>query len=380
MSKERPEQLILVGNRTVALPDEITITEWALERDNLQNQRIKAVLGSIQMLEEVLDSNYAILHCSPDRLQEIWRRVREVADSVRNRLGPLLSTPSVVPHLEEALQSGRATLEVLSRTTLQDLGQYSDPLPPDELLAMRKLLCVSIGKLHSFLQDTFGRLMEADPRSKFDRDYFLSRRFPRDVEEAEWLYKGVSNLADFVREVLRDSNDTVLPLVNSLREEEVLPAESSWETVEQFVDVLRDVTVKLHEVLALRGIRFDEMEVLDHYARALPEKYHQLTALYEIGHRIAERIKATAPGSWPQREQSLTDLLHTHAVTGDRVATLAQAIHSMILDLDAFLPIWYRSIGERRALLLYGTHLESSDALSRLRDAAPTPIRAAYGL
>ena len=359
MSQARPQQLILVGNRTVPLPDTITTAEWALERDNVQNQRIKAVLGSIRMLEEVLDSNYAILHCSPDRLQEIWRRVREVADSLRYRLGPLLAAPSVVPSLEAARQDVRASFEVLSNTTLDGLERHSSRLPADGLITMRKLLCVSIGQLHAFLQDAFGRIMEADPRSQFDRDYFLSRRFPRDVEEAEWLYRGVANLSEYVQAVLCHSKETILPLIERLREDELLPLETSWAAVLEFVELLGDLTTKLHELLALRGIRFDEMELLDLYAHQLPAKFHQLTALYEAGRSIAEKIKAATPAARPLREQALADMLHTHAVIAGRVAALAQSIHSMIQDLDAFLPIWYRSIGERRALLLYGTHVET---------------------
>ncbi|MCP4203270.1 MAG: hypothetical protein GY769_15205 [bacterium] len=355
MKEPRPEQLIIVGNRTVALPDEVTVVEWSLERNRIQNARIKSILGCIRMLDEVLDSNYAILHCSPDRLQEIWRRVREIVDAIRNHLGPLLDEPSVVPRLEEARRETRASFEILAGTTLSTIDRHSAQLPKDGLVGMRKLLCVTIGKLHAFLQETFGRLMEADPRSKFDRDYFLSRRFPRDVEEAEWLYRGVANLADYVREVRQESTDTILPMIKRLQKEQVLPSETAWTSMRDFVELLRDLATKLNEILALRGIRFDEMELLDLYARQLPAKFHQLTALYQAGRDVSERIKATTPASWPQREQSVTDLLHVHAGIGAQLGELAGAIHDMVLDLEAFLPIWYRSIGERRALLLYSS-------------------------
>ncbi|MCH7665405.1 MAG: hypothetical protein IH936_05710 [Acidobacteria bacterium] len=355
MTHSPPKQLILVGNRTVALPEEVSAAAWSLERNRVQNARIKAVLGCIRMLDEVLDSNYAILHCSPDRLQEIWRRVRQIVDSIRNHLGPLLEEPSVVPRLEEARQQASASFQVLASTTLERLARHSPELPTDGLLGMRKLLCVTIGKLHSFLQETFGGIMAADPRSQFDRDYFLSRRFPRDIEEAEWLYRGVANLSDYVHEVLKESTETVLPLVKRLHQEEVLPAETAWQAMREFMDLLRDLTTKLNELLALRGIRFDEMELLDLYAREFPAKYHQLTALYAAGRDISQRIRASTPAVREQREQSVTDLLHVHAIIGVQVAELAGAVHTMILDLDAFLSIWYRSIGERRALLLYSS-------------------------
>jgi len=358
-SPARPEQLILVGGRPVALPDAVTAPEWALERDNVQNQRIKVTLGLIQMLEGVLDSNYAILHCSPDRLQEIYRRVREVADSLRSHLGPLLEEPSILPRLEGARRSARASFDVLSNTTLRDLESRPERLPADGLQPLRKMLCVTIGKLHSFLQETFGRIMEADPRSQFDRDYYLSKRFPRDVEEAEWLYRGVINLSDYVSAILEDATEAIEPMVQRLRRDELLPVPSAWQGVLDFVGLLRDLTRKLHEILALRGIRFDEMELLDLYARRLPAKFHQMTALYDAGKDIAERIKASTPETLPLREQALTDLLHAHAAVATRVAALGQEILAMILDLNAFLPIWHRSIGERRALLLYGSPIEA---------------------
>ena len=217
--------------------------------------------------------------------------------------------------------------------------------------------------------------MAADPRSEFDRDYFLSRRFPRDVEEAEWLYRGVANLSDYVHEVLKESTETVLPLLERLRQEDLLPAETAWQAMGEFMDLLRDLTTKLYELLALRGIRFDEMELLDLYAREFPAKYHQLTALYAAGRDINQRIRASTPAVREQREQSVTDLLHVHATIGAQVAELAGAFHTMILDLNTFLSIWYRSIGERRALLLYS----SQSSLIDLTEDYRTRIRASAG-
>lgn len=354
MTEPRPDQLILVGTRTVALPEEVSISEWSLEREKVQNNRIKVLLGSIQMVEEVLDSNYATLHCSTDRLEEIWRRVAEVSASVRNHLGPLLNQPSVLPKLEQARRTVKASYEVLSRTTLRNIDLFKPELPVEGLAEMRKLLCVSMGELHAFLQEAFGRLMEADPRSRFDRDYFLSRRFPRDIEEAEWLYRGVADLSEYLHRIRFESSRTILPLVGRLRKEKRLLSEASWTTMCEFIGSLRELTIKINETLALRGIRFDEMENLDLYARELPAKFHQILALYEAGRAITERVKASPPTSRAEHEQSIEALLHPYAVISHQVETLAQAIHRMILDLDTFLPIWYRSIGERRALLLHG--------------------------
>ena len=59
----------------VELPEGVTAADWGLERVRVQNPSIRSYLGCIRLLEEVLDSNYAILHCSPERLLKIWRQV-----------------------------------------------------------------------------------------------------------------------------------------------------------------------------------------------------------------------------------------------------------------------------------------------------------------
>ena len=64
---------VRVGGYQVELPQGITVADWGLERVRVQNPSIRSYLGCIRLLEEVLDSNYAILHCSPERLLKIWR-------------------------------------------------------------------------------------------------------------------------------------------------------------------------------------------------------------------------------------------------------------------------------------------------------------------
>jgi len=41
----------------------------------------------------VLESNYALLHCSPERLLDIWSKVRKVSQLIRRQLSPLLDVP-----------------------------------------------------------------------------------------------------------------------------------------------------------------------------------------------------------------------------------------------------------------------------------------------
>lgn len=176
---------IRVGEHKIPLPEGITLAEWSRERTYWQNPRLRAFLGCIRLLGSVMESNYAILHCSPERLLEIWRKVREVADLMLTQIGPLLDSPSALPGLEEARSHAEVSLTMLADTVLADLSRFPlDEVPADQMMEMRKLLCVSIGKMHAFLQDTFGQLVAGDPRSVHDADYFLSKRFPQEIGRA----------------------------------------------------------------------------------------------------------------------------------------------------------------------------------------------------
>src|SRR6185295_10860810 len=125
--------------------------DWALERVNYQNPRIRSFLGSIRLIEAVLESNYALLHCSPERLLDIWRKVRQVTQLIRSRLSPLLEVPSRLPRLEEARQSAELALSMLDAHVLRNLDRFPEEVSDGHLMEVRKLLCVSIGQIHAFL-------------------------------------------------------------------------------------------------------------------------------------------------------------------------------------------------------------------------------------
>ncbi len=79
---------------------------------------------------------------------------------------------------------------------IADIERYPDLPNSAQLPEVRKLLCVSIGKIHPFLRNTLGEILANDPRSRHDADYFLSRRFAKDIEESEWLYSSVFELRE----------------------------------------------------------------------------------------------------------------------------------------------------------------------------------------
>ena len=310
------------------------------------------------MLGGVLESNYAILHCSPERLQEIWRKVCQVGELIQTEMAPLLAAPSRFPALEEARQRAELSLSMLSDSVLTDLEEFSAEVPSRQLLKVRKLLCVSIGKIHGFLQDAFGEIMANDPRSFHDADYFLSRRFPQDLEEAEWLHATVNRLSGFLNRMDPDRARCLGVLAADISREQSLPVGRTWEQATEFLQELIDVlTPKLKEVLALRGIRFYEMEILDRYATQIPTQCRVLIELYASGRQAIDNMKGVFNGSLPEREQSVRDLESCHAVFADRLVELMREIDTELQDLYAFVPIWLDGITKRRALLLK-SHLE----------------------
>lgn len=349
------KQLIQVGDRQVTLPEGVSVTDWGLEKVTVQNPRIRTFLGCIKELGSVLESNYAILHCSPERLAEIWKRVRNVADLIRSRVAPLLKTPSKIPKLEASRQRAHDALEFLEDTVLRSLESFPENVPPHRQLELRKLLCVSIGQLHSFLQDTFSDLAANDPRSgQHDADYFLSRRFSQDIEEAEWLQKTVGSLARHLERLMEIPKTDAGALARELRREKTIPHHYTWENVRTFLDILIDqLTPKLREVLALRGIRFSEMEVIDRYANELPSRCRMLIEIHDLGSDTIDEMQARMQGlGADELRQCGLDLKTCHDVISSRMADHLTTVDEILRDLVAFIPIWLEGISKRRALML----------------------------
>ncbi len=351
--RTKPQQVILVGNQQVPLPEGVTALDWSLERINYQNPRIRSFLGSIRLIEGVLESNYALLHCSPERLLDIWGKVRQVAQLIRTQLAPLLEVRSRIPRLEEARQSAEMALSMLDTHVLRGLDRFSEEVPAGQIMEVRKLLCVSIGQIHAFLHDTFGEIMAADPRSLHDADYFLSRRFPRDIEEAEWLHATLVGLGEYMADLDADRQKHLSKVAVAVRRDETVPAPDLWAPTADFLEVLLNgLTPKLKEVLALRGVRFYEMEILDRHAFEIPHRCSLLLDLHAAVFEAIERIKAGVGASQPEKEQGVRDLIHCHAAFSRRIAAQISEIDTVLRDLVAFVPLWIEAVEKRRALLL----------------------------
>jgi hypothetical protein len=349
----KPRHIILVGNQQVPLPEGVTALDWSLERVSFQNPRIRSYLGCIRLIEGVLESNYALLHCSPERLLDIWGKVRQVASLIRTQLSPLLEVASRIPRLEEARQSAGMALLMLNDHVLRGLDRFPDDVPAGQLMEVRKLLCVSIGQIHSFLHDTFGEVMAADPRSLHDADYFLSRRFPRDIDEAEWLHSTLIRLGEYLAGLEESRKRHLSAMADTLRWNEAVPSLAVWEPTADFLEILLNgLTPKLKEVLALRGVRFYEMEILDRHAFEIPHRCHGILELHEATLEAVEGIKAAVGKSQAEKEQGVRDLIWCHAAFARRIATQLSEIDTVMRDLVAFVPLWVEAVEKRRALLL----------------------------
>ena len=342
-----------VGKYEVELPEGVTAADWGLERVRIQNPSIRSYLGCIRLLEEVLDSNYAILHCSPDRLLKIWGQVEQVCQLMRSELLPTLKEPSTIPSLDEARRHAEASFRALEETVLTAVARYDQPLRAHQLPEVRKLLCVSIGKIYAFLRDTFGEIVANDPRSRHDADYFLSRRFAQDIQESEWLYSSVYELDELLDGLEKAYSAEVTDSLPRMRKERMIPPEPAWEQTRKLLDVLLgDLMPKLKEVLSLRGIRLNDMESLEAHASSISNDCRSLMEVYAVGREVIDKLKGVGGPALDEREQRVKDLISCHRVVSGRMIALLTRLHASLRDLVKYIADAKAGIEKRRALML----------------------------
>jgi len=331
------------------LPEGVSVADWEAEKSRGQNPRIRTLLGCSGMLEAVHESNQAILNCSPDRLAEIWAMVRHVALVIEEDLLPLLEETSLIPALEGARQRTRSAALVLSTTIVAEIVEMPIEIEQERSRDFRKLLCVALGQLDDFLQDAFAELMANDPRSLHDAGYFLSLRFRRDVEEAAWLIASVDDLDGRLDAYEERRQRLVRGLVERLESSDTLPeTDELGSAAELLREIVHDLTRRLKEVAALRGIRFAELEVIDHWALDLPAYCHGLLELWQVTRSGRAEGRAGA-ASWEGAVRA-------------RSLELLRALDDLLQDLRAFLPLWRRGISDRRALAFRRDDADSEDA------------------
>lgn len=358
-----------VARYEVELPEGVTTADWGLERVRVQNPSIRSYLGCIRLLEEVLDSNYAILHCSPERLLKIWRQVDEVCRLMRSELRPTLEEPSVIPGLGEARRHAQEEFRLLGATVLAPIERIGSSLPVERLAEARKLLCVSIGKIYAFLRDTFGEIVASDPRSRHDADYFLSRRFAQDIEESEWLYASVYELDDLLVGLTKACSAEFSDLLARMRQERMIPSEPAWEQTRKLLNnLLEDLMPKLKEVLSLRSVRVNDMETLNAHSSSISADCRSLLEVYAVGRGVIEELKRIAGPTLDEREKRVESLVSCHWVVSERMFELLSRLHAALRALAEYIADSKVGIERRRSLML-------AKDLAEYRPRSEKPVR-----
>jgi len=314
-----------------------------MEKVRHQNPRIRAFLGCIRLLDEVVETDYHLLHCSPLRLREVWLEVRELAAVLRQRLIPALRGSSKIPELEEARRRAATALEMLGRTLLSELDSVTDDLASDEPMALRKLLCVAMGQLQTFLAEGFSRIVAADPRSMHDVEYYLSRRFPRDIEESEWLYETVVDLNTQLQALELHRRRLLEATSEAMIETGELPSREVWNELSIFlVGLYNDLSGRLKEILSLHGVRFEEMSSLNRYAVEIPTRCLKIFEIYELSHEVFQALD----------DEDTEARRRCRFAVCRRLARLLDELDRTLRDLIAFVPLWIHNLEKRRTLSL----------------------------
>lgn len=325
--------------------------EWSLEKVQWQNPRIRALLGSVRSLDDVMEGNFAILHCSPTRLLEIWDTVLTVCSVVQIKVTRLMGQPSALPELDKAVRNARETLTFLNGEVFAHVDRFPDHPEEHQFDELRKTLCITIGKLHGFLVDTLGEILAADPRSQHDVDYFLARKFPRDVEESEWLQTSVQQLYREIVQLNARRHANLGSVIDTMATSGRLPSRGAWQRLAAFLHTLEsDFAPKLKTLAGLRAIRFGELEVLHAHARDLSEACLVVVELYATAGVVLETLTASLDGDDGQATHR--GAADAERVLCSRIITRLRVVEDQLRDLATFAPLWLNSIEKRRALML----------------------------
>jgi hypothetical protein len=347
MAAERIAPTAAPSAEHARLADEVTPAEWALEKVRAQNPRVRAFLGCIRLLDDTLETDYHLLHCAPRRLLQIWEQIRELARVVRTRLARALEEPSRIPELEGVRKDAQIALTLLDHTLLAEIDGFPEDPPAELILDLRKLLCSAMGQLQIFLYETFGRLVAADPRSSHDADYYVSRRFPFDIEESTWLWEMLGDLEGHLEAVEEDRRRLLESVAAQLQHEQRLPSRETWNEVMVFLaSVYNDLTGRLKEILCLHGIRFEEVASLKRYSLDIPTKCLAVLEIHELASAIVLAFERGDRGEEDAVRQECV------VVLTQRLGRLLGDLDRALRDLVTFVPLWRSNLKRRRSLEL----------------------------
>ena len=342
----------------VVLPEGVSASAWSDEKMRLQNPRIRAFLVCINRLESARESNYAILHSSPARVLEILTVVQEVSNLIRTAIEPLVRFPSCVPELEVARGSTELYLSTIEKEVLLEVDRYRGHIRENRLGEVRRMLCVAIGKLHAFLVDSQSQLLAADPRNTRDADYFLSRKIPKDVEEAEWLHASVLRLALVVEELESRREAALARPAAQIAKTGQMSDPGDGAATSAYLASLRDTLIpRLRDTLNLKGIRVSEIELIEE----------------NTGHLVAECAIAEELQSLAQKMRLASGMsAEVEAIVAGRLAEVLGSVNRRLRDFGAFVLLWERGVAQRRALFLK-RQMAAPDRAGLQRAAARDP-------
>jgi len=262
-----------------------------------------------------------------------------------------MEEPSALPDLDEAVRTARETLTFLDGEVFAQIDGFPDHPEDHQFEELRRTLCISIGKLHGFLVDTLGKILAADPRSQHDVDYFLARKFPRDVEESEWLQTSLGQLDSDLLRLNARRHDDLGSVIDTMATSGQLPSPEAWRRLADLLDVLEsDFAPKLKALAGLRAIRLGELEVLQAHARDLPESCRVVGELYATAGVILDTL-ATSLGAEDIQATSRV-AAEVERVLCKRIITCLRVVENELRDMATFVPLWLSSIEKRRALML----------------------------
>jgi len=131
-----------------------------------------------------------------------------------------------------------------------------------------------------------------------------------------------------------------------------LPAADQWQRMAVYLNALEtEFAPKLQGIIGLRGIRIDELEVLQAHASELPESCRLVNELKSMAGELLEKLDESPDRSYDQVARAGA-VETVELALSSRIVTRLQAIEDELRDLAAFIPLWLRSVENRRALML----------------------------
>ncbi len=301
---------------------------------------------------------------------EIWDTVRHVCEVLRTDVARLMVSRSSLPELDQAVSNARDKLAFLGSEVFDHVDRFPEQPAELEFDDLRRALCVAIGKLHGFLVDTLGEILAADPRSSHDMDYFLARKFPRDVEEAEWLQTSVSRLDDDLRQFNAMRHASLGSAIDEMTESGRMPTTESWQRLAAYLDEIEaGLAPRLMGIIGLRGIRIDELDVLLAHAFQLPESCRRATELHDTACTVLTTLAGSLNAIDDDNGKAAV-IAEVERALCSRINACLHSVEDELRDLAAFVPLWLNSVDQRRALILHPNDDISDDSAGGDSDRA----------